>query len=169
MKTLPVSSLLPVTHFWRPGMLLDRGTAKQLAELVSALQSIPKDPETALATKPECLVIKLVWPNAQLSCRWQYPLTIKTNMAFGGPYKGWWLQLCWNRLWAFSTSLSTQIDGNLFMIWEQSMLLWKQKSRMSHIQIRGSEHLVLCYSARYQMLHRHSSLQPLHDCDSIRT
>lgn len=26
---------------------------------------------------------------------------------------------------------------------------------MSHIHIRGSEHFVLCYSARYQMLHRH--------------
>lgn len=57
-------------------------------------------------------------------------------------------------------SLSTQINGN-FMISEQSMLLWKQKS---HIQIRGSEHLVLCYSARYQMLHCHRFMLSIIQC-----
>lgn len=76
-RTVTHIFLVAFNSFLATWMLLDRGTAKHMVELVSALQSMLKDPETAPATKPKCSLINLVWPNAQLSCRWQYPLTQK--------------------------------------------------------------------------------------------
>lgn len=144
-------------------MLLDRGMAKQVAELVSTLLSIPKDPETALATKPECPVINLVWPNDQLSCQQQYPLTQKPIWHLWDHTRVGGYRCIGTDCEPFQQDYQHKSMANCSWFLSSQCFCWS-RSLTSHIQIRRSEHLVLCYSARYQMLHRNRFMFSILKC-----
>lgn len=97
------------------------------------------------------------------SCWWQYPLTQKPI----------WHSWDHTRVGGYRC-VETDCEPFQQVYQHKSMATcsWSQSSQCfcgsrslrSHIQIRGSEHLVLCYSARYQMLHCHRFMFNILQC-----